>query len=293
MPPRRRNHSRVGLVEALPLFEYAMRQQRPTEDLARIEGRPRFVSTGLRSIDRALAGGFRVGSATLLAARPRVGATSLLIGAALAALKRGERVAYLSERHKEPQLRGRFVVLESRVNGYRFQAGFVSAADRLAIAAARDRVAWAELTLSTRRPILANDIDEHLFSYRPLLVVADVQPRASAQPGSRRIEALLEGAERLAAIAQRHHVALVVRHILPMGALPPMRRELPGNGRLAKAFQAVVLMHREDVKSPTGDPNQPVGLAEVQVVRAHGRDQHRGSLFLEFDQRFAGLLEPK
>ncbi|MBI3180514.1 MAG: hypothetical protein HYZ27_12695, partial [Deltaproteobacteria bacterium] len=229
---------------------------------------------------------------TLVAARPKVGATSLLIGAGLAALKRGERVAYFSERLREEQLRGRFVVLESRVNGYRFRAGFVSAEDRIALAAGRERIPWSSLSVITRKLVTLREIDSHLFSYRPWLVIADIQLRAPDAAQGRRFSDLYEGALRMASMARRHRVALLVRLILPRASHPPTRLELPGLGALAEPFNAVLLVHREEVTDPHGAPERSLGRAEVHVVRLSGHDIETRVATLRFDQRFAGLVDP-
>ena len=223
----------------------------------------------------------------MVAARSRVGATSLLIGAALGALDKGQRVAYFSERLRQEQIRGRFVVLESRVNGYRFQAGFVTAEDRIALAAARERIPWSALSLVTRRRILPGHIDGHLFSYRPLLVIADVQPRTLEDvPRSR--DSIIEGLQRMASLARKHRVAFVVRSLLNRGRHPPEVLELPGVGRAAELFDSVVLLHR-DVNGEPGAAGSAA--AEARIVRSGGRDVEPRAVPLRFDQRFAGLLE--
>lgn len=267
----------------LPLFASAMRQAR-VEPAVPDDGRPEYFSTGLVSIDRALRGGFRVGELTLVAARLKVGATSLLLGAALAAMQRGERVAYLSERLSEEQLRGRLVVLESRVNGFRFSAGFVSADDRLALAAARERIGWNHLALRCRETILPRDIDAHIFSYRPGLVVADVRPRGE-QPSRDLVAAQLQGLARLRELAAKHQTALVVRVLLAKGAHPPDIVELPGVGRAADHAGAVILLHR-NVDDTQG------GTAQASIVRVAGHEVTPREVSLRFDQRFAGLLDP-
>ncbi|MEE8409559.1 MAG: DnaB-like helicase C-terminal domain-containing protein [Myxococcota bacterium] len=287
----RRTRPRSSVAETLPLFASAMRQQAPADELVRVEDRPACLSTGLPSVDAKLRGGFPVGDASLVAARLKVGATSLLMGASLAALKRGEKVAYFSERLRDDQIRGRFVVLESRVNGYRFRAGFVTAEDRIALAAARERIPWSALSLVTGRRIMPKDIDGHLFSYRPWLAVVDVMPRATTHGDPRNISNLLEGVERLVSIARKHCVALVLRTVLPRGEHLPNRLELPGVGAMAEAFSSVILLHREEVTDPTGSSEDAAGRAEVHVVRTGGHDVEPRVVPLRFDQRFAGLLE--
>jgi hypothetical protein len=273
----------------LPLFASAMRQRARAH--TRTEEARANLSTGLPSLDRALRGGFPVGEATLIAARPKVGTTSLMLGASLAALYRGERVAYFSESLREEQIRGRFVVLDSRVNGYRFKAGFVTAEDRVALAAARERIPWGALSIVARRRIRPDEMDGHLFSYSPWLVVADVLPRGSSGSTSRKVSHLLADVDQLIDTARKHRVALLLRVILPRADHPPNRLELPGVGAMAGAFSAVVLLHREEVTDPAGVPVEATGRIEASVVRVRNADVEPRVVPLRFDQRFAGILD--
>ncbi|MEZ4270711.1 MAG: DnaB-like helicase C-terminal domain-containing protein [Myxococcota bacterium] len=265
-----------------------MQHQSAAEDLRQLGERPALLSTGLASVDCALRGGFEVGELSIVAARPKVGATSFLMGMALGALFRGHRVAYFSERLRLEQIRGRFVVLQSQVNGFRFRAGFVTVEDRLALSAARERIPWNGLSLVSQRQISIERIERQLFRYRPLLVVADVRPRAPGASDSRRLDALLEGIERLALVAQRQRVALVLHLTLNVGKHPPDLLELPGRGSAAQLAQAVVLLHRS-----TDESANPAECAEAraQVVRVGGKEVEPRLIPLAFDQRFAGLSE--
>ncbi|MEK7704820.1 MAG: DnaB-like helicase C-terminal domain-containing protein [Myxococcota bacterium] len=287
------NRSQVATVEAatLPLFAAALRQRQPLTRVVAPEERPGYISSGLRCVDRAMHGGLPVGAVTLVAARPRAGASSFLLGAALDALKRHRSVAVFSEQMREEQLRGRFVVLESRVNGYRFRAGVISDDDRAALTAARDRIPWASLSMVTRPLITARAIEEHLFTYRPLVAVADLMPRTPEQHPDSRFDDMMAGMENLARLAERHQVAVLVRYTLPRRHHPPALEELPGLGAFAAPAAAVLLVHREEVSNPDGMPDEAAGQAQIHVVRLRGRRIEPRVVELLFDQRFAGLVE--
>jgi predicted ATP-dependent serine protease len=298
-----RTNTRTATATAaaeLPLFASALRHRREADAAAHLDERPDFISTGLGTLDVPLRGGFPVGAVTIVGARPRVGATSLLVGAVLAALKRGERVAYFSERLRQEQLRGRCVVLESRVNGFRFKAGLATDEDHLALTAARDRIPWHNLSVVADRRIMVSDIDRHIFNYRPWLVVADLRPRAPGERGPASTDSVIEGFQRLAQLAQKHQVAIAVRTILNRGGHRPELLELPGLGAAAKACGAVVLLHRDtganddgtsyaDDVTPTAE--MAPGRAEARVVWVGAREVEPREVRLRFDQRFAGLLE--
>ena len=284
---KKRVQTGVRDAAVLPLFAAAMRQ-RALADAPQLSPTD-HVSTGLRSLDTVLRGGFPIAATSLVAARPRVGATSLLFGSGLAALKDGLRVAYFCDHLREDQIRGRFVILESRVNGYRFKAGFVSDEDRLLMAAARERISWSAMSVVAQKKVRLIDIDNHLYAYHSHLAVVDLQDRVFG--GYSKVGELVRWIEDLTSIAQRFKVAVVVRMVLPQGAEPPNRLELPGLGSVADGFSTVLLVHREEVTDPAHVSEAALGQAEVQAVRINGHDVEPRFVSLRFDQRFAGFLD--
>lgn len=288
MPVSQKKPTRVAVTDSeLPLFAAAKRRV-ALADAAELP-RGACVTTGLLSLDSLFHGGFPTGAVTLVAARPKVGATSVLFGAGLAALKKGLHVAYFCDHLREEQLKGRFVMLESRVNGYRFKAGFVSEDDRLAMTAARERIPWSHASFVAQNKVRLIDIDNHLYAYHSHLALIDLQERAVG--GYSRVGELLRWVEDLTTIAQRYNVAMVVRTVLPRAEEPPDRLELPGLGALAEAFDTVLLLHREEVTNPDHMSDHALGRAEAQVVRMHGRDLTPRFVPLRFDGRFAGFLD--
>ena len=295
----RRSHGRTAVTEvvrsALPLFAAAMRHAAAPTLSGGDSGTSVAVATGLVRLDAALGGGLTLGTLALVAGRPRMGSSSLLIGMALAAIKRGEPVAILSERIGEEQLRGRLVLLEARVNGYRLRAGLAGREDRIALDAAHERIPWQLLSLRCKPCVTPFDIEDHLFTYRPRLLVADLQPRPKEEHApAGGLGNLAAGAEHLAHLAAQHRVAVVVRAILPRRAGVPVRSELPGLGAYADAFATVLLLHRTSEAAQTwtsAAADAPGSLAELQVVRHHGRDLAPVHVKLFFDQRYAALRD--
>ncbi len=279
--PQKARHPRSEVREALPLFAYARAHARAAQ-VAPLTSAP--VPTGLASLDEVTGGGFSPGRLGLVIGRPKVGGSSLLLGSALACLKRGLRVAYLSERLNEAQLRGRLVVLESRVNGYRFKAGLASSEDRMALVAARERILWQKLSLVAERTTFEG-LAEHLFEYRPALAVLDC---AMHRPGDVRDQA--KAAARLSEIAAEHGVALLWRHVLSRGHVRPEPHEMPVSEVLEPCADVLVL-HREEV-TLSGGPDGALGWAELELLKKAGAPYQGEPLRLRFDQRFAGLLDP-
>ena len=282
--------ARTSKRQILPLFASAMRSQSLKEDLIRLRGRPDFVSSGLPSLDAALGGGFAVGGLTLVAGPPRSGTVPMLVGTALNTLKVGQRVAYSSERFTCKQMRGRFVVLESRVNGYRFQAGLSSAEDRMALNAARERIHWSLLSWLTVRRLLPREVDAHLFSYRPLLAVVDALPRAEGRSAAERSGSIQEGVQRLASIARKHRVAMLLRVILRERKRSDAIFGDPVLRGAVSTADALVALERHEQEDVGGDDAQMVRAA---VYRPAEQREAGHLVALHFDQRFAGLIDPQ
>lgn len=284
--PQKRSQTAV-----LPLFDYGKRTQSPADDWQRVAERPDVLSSGLPSIDTALSGGLQMGTSNLVAARPYVGATSFCIGAALAALHAGYQVAFLTTRLREEQLKGRFVVLESRVNGHRFAAGFVTAEDRLALAAGRERIPWQQLSIVAQRKIDLDAVDAHLFSYRPHLLIADFIPAIDQQTHLTQAANHVLAAQTLANHARRYRAVVLMHWVLPKAKHPPNRLELPGVGTFAEAFNSAVLLDRIVSEENLDATPTPLGEVHAQILRCQGHDVSERTVALRFDQRFAGLLD--
>jgi hypothetical protein len=280
----------------LPLFEAAKQRARDNEVVPRfpklraVKTINEWTSTGLLSVDQAMRGGFPVGAISLVASKPRAGVNSLLMGAVLANLEGGLGVGYFSEKLREDQIRGRLVVLKSKVNGYRFRAGVVTDEDHQKLDEARSHIAWSRMLIRSAREIPLRELDSDIFSYHPQLVIADLRPRGTNHPNPRSFESLTRGIEELAFIAARDKISMVVRCVLPEGPGEPDRLELPGLGTVANLFNSVIFVHRNHTDAGPHEENG-ASQAQVKVIRVSHRDVGPRYVNLHFDQRYAGLEE--
>jgi predicted ATP-dependent serine protease len=215
-------------------------------DLERLEGRPSVLRTGFPALDRALGGGFSTTSLTLLAERPDAHGFGVLLESVRKTLARGRPVMVLSEGRRESAVRDELIAREARVNRFRFDAGLVSAEDRIAMAGARRRIHWEKLVVVAGRSISLPEIDEMVFSYRPWLVIADLKPRAPQASRPRRVDSWVEGAQRLASMARRHRSAMVLLQRLAAAEALPGLAELPGRGAAAEVCATVLGLSLDD-----------------------------------------------
>lgn len=231
----------------LPLFAQAMTRQSIADDLQRVENRPSVLKSGVRGLDRGLGGGFRVGELTVLALPADAAAWRVVAMAVLTNARRASSVALLSERQAAETLQRDLVAVEAGVDLNRVRAGLVSAEDRLILGPARKRIPWSQILTRGGTHNLAHEADELIFSYRPILVMAEVMPRALAARSPHAANSRLEGTARLASLARRHRVSIVVVHTLPASVGDPGLSRLPG-WMLSSQVSALALLHEGATK---------------------------------------------
>lgn len=246
----------------LPLFAQAMARQSIAEDLQRIENRPNVLKSGVRGLDRGLGGGFRVGELTVLALPPDAAAWRVVAMAVLSNARRASSVALLSERQPAETLQRDLVAVEAGVDLDRVRAGLVSAEDRLILGPARKRIPWSQILIRGGTRNLAHETDELIFSYRPILVMAEVMPRALAARSPHAADSRMEGAARLASLARKHRVSIVVAHTLPASVGDRGVGGLSG-WMLSSDVSALVMLHEGATK------------LQLDVVRLHGTTLER------------------
>ena len=248
-----------------------------------------FISTGLQSVDDAMRGGFARDCMTHVASRPRVGATSLLVGSVLAALQRNLKVAYYSDRLNQRQLRGRLILRASEINGYRIQAGLMTEQEEYELDKARGDIRWDNLLMHCRKEVMLTEVLSQCARNPPDLLVADFKPHDASTSSKAGFRSYEQGLRELARHVGKCGSAAVVRQVLPKGSHAPDRIELPGLGSITNIFESAVMMHRHTGEGEDGDVD--TSRAFAQVIRVQHRDIKTRSVALHFDQRFAGLLE--
>lgn len=188
------------------LFRAAMERQSVVEDLARTEGRPVHVTSGYRALDRMLDGGFRTSSLTVLAPVAGAHRWSLGFDAVLAGLNRSLPTALVSRSEPVDALCRLLVARAAGIALTAVESGLVTAEDRVAIGETRRNLRWSKLAVARLSRGSYSELDEWLFSYRPILVVADSPVEIA---GSRR-RGLNQGLALLASLARKYRLAFVL-----------------------------------------------------------------------------------
>lgn len=218
-----------------------MGTQSPAKALQQVAGRPTHVSTGVRTADRLLGGGFGVGKLTWFSFEVGCDPWGVLLRSTLKCIRRKSEsaVAIASEQLGEAELQTRLCAVESKLNFDRIHAGLSSAEDRLRLVVSRKHIPWQNLSICAGRRIDPRELDELLFTYRPTLLLADVRPRAPDARRPDRLDSFDEGVKRLASLARRHQAAVVLLEAVHASQEPSSNGR---RGRMTKTADVVLSM---------------------------------------------------
>lgn len=115
------------------------------EEMAR-SGKKAGISTGLERLDR-ITGGWKPGQLVILAARPAMGKTALLLHFARAAALLNVPVVVFSLEMSTEDLTDRLMLSESRLNADRYKNGYLSESEKPVLCAAADRLSSLPVTI--------------------------------------------------------------------------------------------------------------------------------------------------
>ena len=231
--------------------------------------------TGYADVDDLLAGGFRHGDLTIVAARPSVGKTAFALWSAITAAQKGKPSVFFSLEMSRDALVARAVSGMARVSGYRIAKRTLSPTDYEKILAA--------VTAFEAMPLLVHDAAQTLTQIAAWVERLQQRPEGLAcvvvdylqllLPEGRRtqgrhedVAAISRGLKRL---ARESNVALVA--LSQLSRAPEARTDkrphlsdLRESGALEQDADVAILLFREEMHKPT-DENS--GVAEAIVAK--------------------------
>jgi len=235
------------------------------------------LASGYQQLDE-LTSGFQKGEMIILAARPSMGKTSLLLNLAehMSAVD-GIPVAIFSLEMSKQQLAQRLLASYSRYDLRQMRRGMISPEDwdRLKLAAGdlerapifiddSPRLTVLELRAKARRLKAAHDIQCVFIDYLQLMTFAG---RADS-----RYEQITEISHGLKALARELEIPVIAAAQLNRGPADrpthrPLMSDLRESGAIEQDADVVTLLHNEDYYHQ-GDPNYtPTGLTELIVAK--------------------------
>lgn len=248
------------------------------------------IPSGFHALD-GLTGGWQRGDLIILAARPSMGKTAMMLGCAVNAAKQNYSVAVISIESDKKQIGFRMLSAETGINSNSFLRGDVSSRDLESVNSAIVTMAFLPITvfdqgISTFAQIEA--VSDRLKA-SPLgvdLIVIDYLQMVEGSGSANRNYELSDITRKLKAIAKRLNVAIVClsqlsRSVESRTDKRPMMSDLRDSGAIEQDADVIVMLYRDEYYNPN-TPDR--GIAEVIVTK--NRNGPVGSAQLLFEPEF-------
>lgn len=249
------------------------------------------ISTGLTRLDQHMNGGIRGGRLMVIGARPAVGKSALLSSVAVNALRKGQKVLYISREMGEREIISRMVstltgVTQGKIEGHTLSGGDYESVYKLGIDG--DNI-WISTRAGTpaaiRRIALqmcaAGGLDLICVDYMQLL-------HADAKCGGR-VEEMGEISRALKLLALEMRIPIIaaaqVNRLSTIGVnRPPALSELRESGSIEQDADVVLMMHAPSAESDEQRQRwEQTGRRPIQLFIAKNRSGRVGKLDLMFE----------
>lgn len=261
---------------------------------AESEGRTRTISTGLRHLDRLLAGGLRVGELMVLGARPKMGKTALVLSLARA-MARTHGVLVLSQEMPKNELVARNVAALGSVNLADLRRGTeipMEAWERVSEAA--ERMRGLQLVLDDQRALTLMDVRRKVMDCKRRhgcdVVIIDFL-QLMAGDGDNRNQELDRISNGLKAMAGEFGVTVVLLSQLSREADKrsgaPVMTDLRDSGAIEAAADIIALLFREYAHPMGNRGDEWKHHAQLEIVQRNGAPGHISLHFSGEYQRFS------
>lgn len=262
------------------------------DNLAAHRGEPMGVPTGFTDLDKIL-GGFQRSDLVILAARPGVGKTSLMLGFALRAAERKRTVGIFSLEMSAEQIVQRMVSAYSRIDAQRLRLGEIEDDEWVRFSDAVARLSELPIYIDdtpAASPLQVRTKCRRLQSERGLdLVIVDYLQLMSADLRTEnRVQEVSYISRMLKALARELDVPVIAasqlsRAVEQRADKRPVLSDLRESGSLEQDADVVMFIYREDPSNAEALPPEKANLAEI-IVAKH-RSGPTGTVSLYFNRR--------
>ena len=273
----RAEESSKGLIVGTDVLQSTVNVLNERIDIKGIPG----ISSGFEDLD-AVTGGFQKSDLTILAARPGMGKTALVLNWASAALLSGKKVAIFSLEMSKEQLMERLIVAEGKIDSSKMRKGDLKNPDietKLiqALGSIRDfsdslfiddtpSITLAHLASNCRNRYLKDKIDMVIIDYLQLMVGSKESKR---QGREREVSEISMGLKSLAKELSIPVIAAAQLNRAP-DARPDKRpriSDLRESGSMEQDADQILFIYRDEYYNPN---SQFSGQAEVII----GKNRH-------------------
>lgn len=248
---------------------------------AEADGQIDVISTGLRHLDKILAGGLRVGELMVVGARPKMGKTAFTLAVSRNAAKAGNGVLVMSQEMPVSELVSRHVASEGEINLAELRTpSTLSDKAWSGLSAAIEELRPMKMLLDEQRGLTLMDVRRKVMAAKRRincrLVVIDFLQLMAADSSkeSNRNQELDRISNGLKAMAGEFGVAVILLSQLSREADkrhgPPVMTDLRDCGAIEAAADIIAMLYRE-VAHPMGEKGEMwKHHAQIEVVQRNG-----------------------
>lgn len=254
------------------------------------------IPTGFLDLD-AMTGGFRPGHLILMAARPGMGKSSLLVNMAVNIAKGGQTVAIFSLEMSKSELFERMVSGETGIPGDRLQTGKVTEAETAAIAQSVATLSELPIHISDQPnpPIGQIRSDCRALTVKhggPPIVFIDYLQLMGGSDDRNRTQELSRISRSLKGLAREINTPIIAlsqlnRDVEGRNNKRPVMSDIRDSGALEQDANLILMLYRDEYYDPN---TRDQGVAEL--ILAKHRNGPTGTVRLLFDHgttRFSNL----
>ena len=222
-------------------------------------GQVNGITTGFQSVDDATLG-WQAGHLVILAARPSVGKSTMMMNCAVSAAKAGKRVAVFSFEMKRLQLEYRMMAGISGVPARRTRSGMLMEPDWGKVSQAIGVMAELPIYIDDRRGESVQDVRSACRRMKAedgldLVMIDYVQlmPGGLARKGANRNDEIADISRKLSTMSGDLNVPVMLLSQLNRGAASrpdprPQLQDLRDSGALEQDGDEILFLHRRDYK---------------------------------------------
>lgn len=257
---------------------------------AEADGNTKVIQTGLRGLDKLLAGGLREGELMVIGARPKMGKTALVLALARNMAHRNG-VLLLSQEMPVHELVARSTAAMGSLNLADLRQAESLTTDGWArVVEAIDRMKGMRMVLDEQRALTLGDVRRKLMAAKRRqavdVVVVDFLQLMSGN-GENRNRELDDIANGLKAMAGEFKVAVILLSQMSREADkrhgPPVLTDLRDSGAIEAAADVIALLYRE-FAHPLGQHTEDFRQhAQLEIIQRNGAP---GSINLTFNGEF-------
>lgn len=209
----------------------------------------RAIKTGFYELDTLLPGGFRGSKLIIIAARPSVGKTSMLLSMARYQASRGHRVGVFSLEMDADELIDRLVAMETGINTVKLAGGRLSEAEWKEVTEAGSRISSWKLRIDDQGGLSIGELRRRcrrMIAGGAEIIYIDQLSKITGGEGRSEYEKRSDIVNQLSALKKdvRIPICLLAQINRMTGTDPPTLSHLKSTGSLEEDADIVLLGHR-------------------------------------------------